>query len=72
MMRMTKQDDGSGWKSSTRGDQAWKEAMERVASRNAETRKQGRTERETYEKEREEMRRAGLAKRNAAQRRRTA
>jgi hypothetical protein len=68
---MTKQDDGSGWKSSTRGDQAWKEDMERVASRNAETRKQGRTERETREREREERRRAGVAKRNAATRRRT-
>jgi hypothetical protein len=71
MVRMTKQDDGSGWKTSTRGEQAWKEAMERVASRNADARRQGRTERETSERERQEMRRAGLAKRQAAVRRRT-
>jgi hypothetical protein len=69
---MAKQDDGPTWKSSTRGEQAWKEAMERVASRNAEARKAGKRERETYERNRENARQAGAARRHAElQRRRT-
>jgi hypothetical protein len=63
-VRMAEQ--GDQWKTSTRGDQAWKETMERVSTRNAETRKAGRIERETYEKDRAEMRRAGVARRTAA------
>ena len=53
------------WESSTRGEQAWKEATDRVASRNADARKAGRTERETYERERDDARRTAAAKREA-------
>jgi hypothetical protein len=62
---MTKQDEGSGWKSSTRGEQAWKEATENVASRNAAARRAGKLEREEYERGREDMRRAAAARRHA-------
>jgi hypothetical protein len=62
---MTQQDDSSAWKSSTRGESAWKEARERVASRNAEARKAGKVEREAYERERENARRAADAKSHA-------
>jgi hypothetical protein len=62
---MTQQDDSSTWKSSTRGESAWKEARERVASRNAEARKAGKVEREAYERERENARRAADAKSHA-------
>jgi hypothetical protein len=65
MVRMTQQGDGSTWKSSTRGEQAWKEARERVASRNAEARKAGKREREAYERDRENARQAAAAKRHA-------
>jgi hypothetical protein len=65
MVRMTQQDDGSTWKSSTRGEQAWKEARERVASRNAEARKAGKREREAYERDRENARKAADARRDA-------
>lgn len=63
MVRMAKQDDGPDWKSSTRGEQAWKEATEHVASRNAEARRAGKLEREAYERQREEVRRAAAARR---------
>lgn len=62
---MTEQGDNNGWKSSSRGDAAWKETTERVASRNTEARKQGKAERETYERGREEARRAAAAKNHA-------
>jgi hypothetical protein len=62
---MAKQDDGGGWKSSTRGEQAWKEATDDVASRNAAARKAGKLEREQYERGREDMRRAAAARRHA-------
>jgi len=62
---MPEHDDGTGWKSSGRGEAAWKEARERVASRNADARKQGKQERETYERTREDARRAAAAKRDA-------
>ena len=65
MVRMAKQDDGDGWKSSTRGEQAWKEAMEDVASRNAAARRAGKLEREEYERGREDMRRSAAARRHA-------
>jgi hypothetical protein len=66
MVRMAQQDDGSNWKSSTRGEQAWKEARERVAARNAEARKAGKREREAYERGREKVRQAADASRHAA------
>ena len=61
----------SDFKPSTRGDAAWKEAREAVASRNADARKTGKAERETYERERIDARRAAAVKREAqAQKRR--
>jgi hypothetical protein len=65
MVHMAQQDDDSTWKSSTRGEQAWKEARERVASRNAEVRKVGKRDREAYERGRENARQAAAARRHA-------
>jgi hypothetical protein len=65
MVRMTRQDDETGWKSSTRGEQAWKEATEHVASRNAAARKLGKEQREKYEKGRDGARRAAAARRHS-------
>jgi hypothetical protein len=62
---MTEQHDGVGWKSSSRGEAAWKETMERVATRNTEARKAGKLERDTYERGRGDARRAAAAKRHA-------
>ncbi|MEA2332636.1 MAG: hypothetical protein QOH58_2774 [Thermoleophilaceae bacterium] len=62
---MADQDDGSNWKSSTRGELAWKETRERVATRNAEARKAGKIEREAYERQRETARQAAAAKSHA-------
>jgi hypothetical protein len=62
---MTNSDEGSDWKGSARGDAAWKETMDRVASRNAAARKSGKERRETYERERETVRRTADAKRHA-------
>jgi hypothetical protein len=62
---MTGQDE-SNWQSSTRGESAWKEARERVASRNEQARKSGKQERETYERERADARRALEARRHAS------
>ena len=62
-----KPNDGidSTWQSSARGEQAWKEATDEVASRNADARKTGRSEREDYERERADVRRAAAVKRDA-------
>jgi hypothetical protein len=65
MVCMAEQGDGSTWKSSTRGEQAWLEAKERVASRNAEARKAGKREREAYERNREKARQTAAARRHA-------
>jgi hypothetical protein len=62
---MPEHDDGAGWKSSSRGESAWKETRERVASRNADARKQGKQQRESYERSREDARRAAAAKQHA-------
>ncbi len=62
---MTDQDDSSNWKSSTRGDQAWKETLDRVSSRNAEARKAGKVEREAYERGRQMVRNTAAAKSHA-------
>jgi hypothetical protein len=62
---MTEQGDMSEWKSSARGESAWKETRERVAARNDEVRKSGRRQREGYEREREEVRQAAAARRHA-------
>jgi hypothetical protein len=53
------------WESSTRGERAWKEATDAVASRNADARKAGRLEREAYEQDRNDARRTAAAKAHA-------
>ena len=50
---------------SARGEAAWREARERVADRNAKTRKAGREQRETYERGKIEARRASEARQMA-------
>jgi hypothetical protein len=65
MVRMAEQDDRSDWKSSTRGEQAWRKATEDVASRNAAARKLGKQQREAYERGRDDARRAAAARRHA-------
>jgi hypothetical protein len=62
---MTNHAGSSDFTPSTRGEAAWKETREGIASRNADTRKAGKAERETYEREREAMRHAAAAKRQA-------
>ena len=64
-MDPNKQEVSPGWQSSCRGERAWKEAVEDLASRNAEARKAGRVEREAYERGREEARRAAAAERRS-------
>ena len=51
--------------SSARGEAAWKEAMEEVAVRNRRAQRLGREEREAYERERRDARRAAEARSNA-------
>jgi hypothetical protein len=62
---MSNDDGGSDWKGSARGDAAWKETMERVASRNVAARKSGKQRRETYEQERADARQSAEARRHA-------
>jgi hypothetical protein len=65
MVRMAENADGSTWKPSTRGEQAWKEAMEDVASRNAAARRAGKLEREASERGRDDLLRAAAERRRA-------
>jgi hypothetical protein len=62
---MSGQDDGSGWKSAARGESAWKEAREQVASRNEAVRKAGKLRREADRRERDAARQAAEARRHA-------
>jgi hypothetical protein len=62
---MTDQNVPSDWTSSSRGERAWKEETDRVATRNAEARKAGRIEREAYERQRDEARHVAEAERRA-------
>jgi hypothetical protein len=62
---MDEQHEGSGWKSAARGESAWKEAREQVATRNQEARKAGRLRREADLRERAAARRAEEARRQA-------
>ena len=62
---MAEHDDGAGWKSSSRGEAAWKETRERIAARNAAARSQGKQQRESYEGSREKARRATAARHHA-------
>jgi hypothetical protein len=63
-VRITEPGDTDDWKSSTRGEAAWKDTLDRVASRNAEARKLGKRQREADERRREATRRAAAAKRH--------
>ena len=65
MLGKPKQEVDSGWQSSARGEKAWKEVTDEVASRNADTRKAGQSEREEYERGRDQERRSAAAKRDA-------
>jgi hypothetical protein len=51
--------------SSARGEAAWKEAREQIASRNDATRKAGKESRSAYERKREDTRRAAEGRRQA-------
>lgn len=62
---MIERDDGAGWKSSTRGESAWKDERERVATRNDAARRSGKLEREAYERKRETLRRSAEQRRHA-------
>jgi hypothetical protein len=57
---MTDQSEGN-LGSSARGEAAWKEATEEVADRNRRAQKLGREQREAYERERSDARRAAEA-----------
>lgn len=65
MLKKPKESVDSTWQSSARGEKAWTEATDEVASKNADARKSGRKEREAYEKGREQERRSAAAKRDA-------
>ena len=65
MIRKPSDPVDSTWQSSARGEKAWTEATDEVASKNADARKSGRKEREAYEKGREQERRSAAAKRDA-------
>jgi hypothetical protein len=65
MVRKPNDEVDSSWQSSARGEQAWKEATDEVASRNNDARKTGKSEREDYERGREQERRSAAAKRDA-------
>ena len=65
MLRKPKDPVDSTRQSSARGEKAWAEATDEVASRNADARKTGRKEREAYERGREQDRRSAAAKRDA-------
>ena len=62
---MAEHDDTAGWKSSSRGETAWKETKDQVASRNADARKQGKQRRDSYERSREDARRQAAAREHA-------
>jgi len=65
---VTDQAGNSGFKPSGRGDAAWQEARDKIASRNADARRAGKVERETYEREREAMKQAAAAARQSQRR----
>jgi hypothetical protein len=62
---MAEQQDGAGWKSAARGESAWKEAREEVASRNQAARAAGKKRQEEQLREREALRQAAEARRHA-------
>ena len=62
---MTESPGSSDFTPSTRGDAAWQEARDGIASRNAATRRAGQAERETHERERDARKQASAAARKA-------
>ena len=70
MERKPKEDVESSWQSSARGESAWKDATDSVAARNADARKAGVSERDEYDREREEKRRSAAKERDAKLRKR--
>ncbi len=63
---MPGQDDGSTFRSSeARGERAWKEATDQIATRNVAAQKAGKQEREAYERQRDGARRKADATRQA-------
>jgi hypothetical protein len=67
---VTDQGGSEVFKPSTRGEAAWQEARDGVASRNANARRAGKAERETQERERAAMKHAAFAARQASSRER--
>jgi hypothetical protein len=61
---MTDQSDGQS-ESSARGEAAWKQAREAVAARNQRAQKEGREQRQAYERERDDARRAAETRAHA-------
>jgi hypothetical protein len=61
---MTDQSDGQPV-SSARGEAAWKQAREAIAERNQRAQRAGREQRETYDRQRKDARRAAEAKAHA-------
>jgi hypothetical protein len=58
--------EGTGWKSTARGESAWKEERDQVATRNEAAQKAGRQRRDVYAREREAARQADEARRHAS------
>jgi hypothetical protein len=63
---MSGPEDGGGWKSAARGESAWKEQRDQVATRNEAAQKAGKLEREEYAREREAVRQADEKRRQKA------
>ena len=61
---MTDQSDGQS-ESSARGEAAWKQAREAIATRNQRAQKAGREQRQAYERGRDDVRRAAEARAHA-------
>jgi hypothetical protein len=70
-MDLSDQHDRSDWESAARGEAAWKEAREQVASRNDAARKAGKQRREAYVRERDALKAADARRRSAPRGRRT-
>lgn len=60
---MSGPEDGGGWKSAARGESAWKEQRDQVATRNEAAQKAGKLRREEYAREREAVRQAAEKRR---------
>ncbi len=63
---MSALDEGGAWKSTARGESAWKEQRDEVATRNEAAQKAGKLRRQEYTREREAARQAEEARRHAS------